>query len=98
MASVEENWHTSGDSDIAIPSNAGRECVATALKICSFSGLRSSLLHPDRDVRAGMELSRTIRGQAKGRRCYLTQNIGPAVAESEQRYYLLTSNICVWYA
>ena len=25
------------------PSNAARECVATALKICSFLGLRSSL-------------------------------------------------------
>ena len=29
-----------------IPSNDGRECVATAFKISSFSGLRSSLLRP----------------------------------------------------
>ena len=35
-----------------IPSIAGQECVATALIICSFSGVRSSLSHPDRDVRA----------------------------------------------
>ena len=30
-----------------IPSNDGRECVATAVKICLFSGLRSSLLRLD---------------------------------------------------
>ena len=38
-----------------IPSNAGRECVATTLKICSLSGLHSS---PDRDVHVGMDLYR----------------------------------------
>ena len=34
-------------------SNADRECVATTLKICSFSDIHSS---PDRDVRAGKDL------------------------------------------
>ena len=63
--------------------------MAAALKICSFSGLRSSLLRPDRDVHAGMDLygrhtgfSPASRHQAKGRRYYLSQNIGPAVAGS----------------
>ena len=35
-----------------IPSNARQECVTTALTICLFSGLRSSLLRSDREVRA----------------------------------------------
>ena len=59
------------------------------LKICSrfFSGLRSSLLHPDLDIYAGIDLSVTddtqaSRLQAKGWRCYLSQIIGLAVAGS----------------
>ena len=35
-----------------IPSIVGRECVATTLKICSFSGVHSSLSRPDHDIRA----------------------------------------------
>ena len=46
----------------------------------------SSLLRPDRDIHAGMDLyrrdMRTSRLKAKGRRCYLSQKIGPAVAGS----------------
>ena len=38
------------------------ECVAAALKMCSFSGFRSSFLRPDRDVHAGMDLVQAIRG------------------------------------
>ena len=41
-----------------IPSNTGQECVATTLKICSFSGLRNSCLCSDREVRAGTNLFR----------------------------------------
>ena len=33
-------------------------CVVTVLKICSFSGLRSSLLHLDREIHAGTNLCR----------------------------------------
>ena len=47
--------------------------------------LRSSLLRPDRDIRVGMDLYRRCAGfclQVKGQRCYLSQNIGPAVAGS----------------
>ena len=60
-------------------------CGLTALKICSFSGLSSFLLRLERDIRAGMictDDTRTFRLQAKGRRPYLSQNIGPAVAGS----------------
>ena len=39
-----------------IPSNAHQECVATALSICLFSGLRSSLLRSDHKVRGGTNL------------------------------------------
>ena len=42
--------------EFCLSSIAGRECVATALRICSFSGLRTSLLRPVRDVGAGMDL------------------------------------------
>ena len=61
--------------------------MATALKlmICSFLALRSSLLRPDRTfVRAWIctDDTRASRLQAKGRRCYLSQNIGPAVTGS----------------
>ena len=42
---------------LLIPCNTGRECVATALKICSFSGLISSLLRLDLDIRAGRLLA-----------------------------------------
>ena len=38
------------------PSNTRQEYVATALTICLFSGLRSSLLRLDREVRAGTSL------------------------------------------
>ena len=39
-----------------IPSNARQECVAIALTICLFSGLRCALLRSDREVRAGTNL------------------------------------------
>ena len=39
-----------------IPSNARQECVANTLTICLFSGLRSSLLRSDREVRVGTNL------------------------------------------
>ena len=41
-----------------VPSNTGQDCVTTALKICSFSDLRCSLLRPNHEVRAGMDLCR----------------------------------------
>ena len=41
-----------------IPSHAGQEYAATALKTCSFSGLQSSLLRSDCDVRVGTNLCR----------------------------------------
>ena len=39
-----------------IPSNACQECVTTALIICFFSGLHSSLLRSDCEVRVGTNL------------------------------------------
>ena len=39
-----------------IPSNARQECVATALSICLFPDLRSSLLRSVREVRASTSL------------------------------------------
>ena len=61
--------------------NASRECVATALI------LRSPQLSftSGPQVRAGMDLYRQYVGispASKGRRCYLSVNIGPAVAGS----------------
>ena len=61
--------------------------MATALKlmICSFLGLRSSLLRLDRTfvwAWIGTDDTRASRLQVMGRRCYLSQNIGPAVARS----------------
>ena len=68
---------------ICIPSNASRECVATALKMCSFSDLQSYLLRPDRDVCTGDKGdTRVSCRQAMDQRCYLSQNIGPVVAGS----------------
>ena len=62
---------------LLIPCNTGRECVATALKICSFSGLISSLLRLDLDiVRAGFSPA------SKGSQRYLSQNIALAIAGS----------------
>ena len=48
----------------------------------SFSGLCSSFLRPDRDVRTCTDNRRASRLQTKVQRCYLGQNIGPAVAGS----------------
>ena len=80
---------THGDkcpSAVRIPSNAGREC---ALEICSFSGLRNSFFYVRTvtSVRAWIYTDDTgaSRLQAKGRRCYLSQNFGPAVAGSAER-------------
>ena len=59
--------------------------MATALKICSFTGLPSSLLRPDRDVRAGMDLYRRYADfspASKGSAMLPQSNIGPAVAGS----------------
>ena len=39
-----------------IKCNAGHECVASALTICLFSGLHSSLLRSDHEVRVGTNL------------------------------------------
>ena len=68
------------------PCNAGQKCVATALKICSFSGLRMQLSFtsgPWRSCGHGfVDNTRDSRLQAKGRRCYLSQNIDLAVAGS----------------
>ena len=54
------------------------------LEICSFSGLRSSLLRPDRDVRAGMHGSVQTRAgfspASDGSAMLSQSNIGPAVA------------------
>ena len=70
-----------------IPSHACQECVVTMLTICLFSGLRSSLLRSDREVRAGtnricVSNMRVFRLQTKGRQHYLSQNIGSAIAGS----------------
>ena len=59
--------------------------MATALKICLFPGLPALFYVRIVYVRAGMiciDDTRASRLQAKGRRWYLSQNIGPAVAES----------------
>ena len=52
----------------------------------SWSNTRLAMIRPDGDVRMGMDLysicTRATRLQAKGWRCYLSQNIGLAVAGS----------------
>ena len=59
--------------------------MAIAHKICLFSGLRSSLLRPHHDVRAGMDLYKRYTGfspASKGLAMLSQSNIGPAVARS----------------
>ena len=68
-----------------IPSNARQECVATALTICLFSGLRSSLLCTDLKVCVSTVCVGDMRVslvQVKGRQHHLSENIGPAIAGS----------------
>ena len=59
---------------------------ALKFMICSFSGLRSSLLCPDCYVRScghgSVQMIQASCLQAKGRRCYLSQNIGQTVVAS----------------
>ena len=58
---------------------------ALKLMICSFSGLCSSLLCPDRTFMQAWICTDDVQAshlQAKGRRCYLSQNIGLAVTRS----------------
>ena len=63
-------------------SNAGRQCVATALKMCSFSGLGNSKTVTFVRAWIGTDDTRASRLHAIGQRCYLSQNIGPAVTGS----------------
>ena len=66
-----------------IQSNSRQECVATALTICLFSDLRSSLSRSDREVRAGTNLCwryACFLPTSEGyRQHHLSQNIGPAI-------------------
>ena len=67
-----------------IPSNDGRECVATGLKIFSFSGLHRSLFTFRPYIRVGINMYRRYAGfsPASNRSAMLSHNIGPAVAGS----------------
>ena len=64
-----------------IPNNAGQECVATSLKICSFSGLYVQTVKLTW-VWICADDAHASRLQAKGRQHHLSQNIGPAVTRS----------------
>ena len=69
------------------------------LMICSFAGLCSSLLCPECTFMWAWICTDDVQAshlQAKGRRCYLTQNIGPTVTRSAGRALLLLFMWCLF--